>query len=334
MNSKVSIALRVLAILLAAGAITLFFLIKGEMDNAITKAKPLAAAAQTSEEPFEYKRLAKPKDLREAMEIVAPAYKEIEGRREQKRKDDATIAAQKNTIAERDRTIEGLNAEIDAKNAENAELTRAKADLESKVSTLESDLQTAETNLSAEKRETARLNERIANMKTLDEYNALLDEIAGLEKDKEAGQNRYFRLRRIAIARELGIDENEFPAGLYDSSLPEDIPQPEFEKPYTLTTVVSLDAERGLVAISGRFYTGGSYSGSEYRFPENEGYYRVYIPSSDPKKGDVDIGKIKLVSQRGSVALAHIMPGSKFAESVRNGSEIKVVPFVNNAAGQ
>ncbi len=333
MNSKVSIVLRVLAILLAAGAVTLFFLIKGEMDNAIVKAKPLAVAAQTSEDPFEYKNLAKPKDLREAMEIVAPAYKEIEGRREQKRKDDATISAQKSTIAERDQTITNLNAEIDSKNAENADLTRQKSELESKVSSLESELQTTKAELNSEKITTASLNQRIANMKTMEEYNELLDQISGLEKDKESGQNRYFKLRRMAITRELGIDENEFPAGLYDSSLPDDVPQPEFEKPYVMTSVISIDTERGLLAISGRFYTGSAYSGGEYRFPDSEGYYDVYIKSDSVPGEDMNIGRIKLVSQRGAVGLAHILSGATIPEKVRNGSELRLVPFVHKTPG-
>ncbi len=328
MNSKVSIVLRVLAILLAAGAVTLFFFVKGEMDNALLKARPLIQAAKTSEDPFEYKNLSNPVDLRAAMEIVSPAYKEIEGRREQKRKDDATISSLKRSLEERDMKIASLNSEIDEKNAENAELSREKSDLESKVAGLESDLQTAEANLRSEKVTTAALNERIANMKTLEEYNARLDEIANLEKEKEGGQNRYFKLRRLAIANEVGFDENEFPAGLYDSALPSDIPTPKFEAPYILTSVISVDKERGILVVSGAFLPQKARRGQELRYADSEGFYEVYVESKDSLRGDAqNIGSIKLVAQKGATTIAHVLPGNSLVDSVKPGTPLKIVPL-------
>lgn len=311
MNNKVSIILRALAIVLSAGAIALFFLIKGEMDNAVAKAKPLAQVARTSGEPFEYQKLAKPIDLRAAMEIVAPACKEIEGRREQKLKDDATISAQKNTIAQRDATIDGLKKEIDDKVAENAELTRVRGELEDNVAALETKLASAEATLRAEKENTARLNERIANMKTLDEYNARLDEIADLQKKMENGQNRYTKFRHFAKAKGLTFTDEEYPSALYITSMPTG-PVVKFASPYIPTTVYSIDNRRGLVVLS---------VGTTEAYVIQGGYYDVEF-------NGMKIGQIQISEATPASVIARILPKSDMS-AVVNGARVNLIPFIN-----
>lgn len=311
MNNKVSIILRALAIVLSAGAIALFFLIKGEMDNAVAKAKPLAQVAKTSGEPFDYQKLSKPIDLKAAMEIVAPACKEIEGRREQKLKDDATIAAQKNTIAVRDATIEGLKSEIDAKVAENAELTRARNELQDNVADLETKLAASEATLRSEKENTARLNERIANMKTLDEYNALLDEIADLQKKMEKGQNRYTKFRHLARAKGMTFDDEEYPSALYVTNALTG-PVVKFASPYVQTTVSSIDVRRGLIVLS---------VGTAESYIMQGGYY-------DVEYNGIKVGQIQISEASPANAIARILPKSEMG-AVPNGAAVNLIPFVN-----
>lgn len=311
MNNKVSIILRALAIVLSAGAIALFFLIKGEMDNAVAKAKPLAQVAKTSGEPFDYQKLSKPIDLKAAMEIVAPACNEIEKRREQKLKDDATISAQKNTIASRDATIDGLKSEIDAKDAENAKLTRSCSDLEDKVSDLENKLTVADANLRTEKENTARLNERIANMKTLDEYNALLDKIAELEKKMENGQNRYTKFRHLARAKGMTFDDEEYPSALYVANVLSG-PVVKFASPYVQTTVSSIDTRRGLVVLT---------VGTSESYIMQGGYYDVVY-------NGVKVGQIQISEASPANAIARILPKSDMS-AVANGSAVSLIPFIN-----
>lgn len=311
MNNKVSIILRALAIVLSAGAIALFFLIKGEMDNAVAKAKPLAQVAKTSGDPFEYQKLSKPIDLRAAMEIVAPACREIEGRREQKLKDDATIASQKNTIAARDATIEGLKSEIDAKVAENAELTRSRDELEGKVADLETKLAATEATLRSEKENTARLNERIANMKTLDEYNARLDEISDLQKKMENGQNRYTKFRHFAKAKGLTFTDEEYPSALYITSMPSG-PVIKFASPYIPTTVYSIDTRRGLIVLS---------VGTTESYIMQGGYYDVEL-------NGMKIGQIQIAEASPASVIARILPKSDMA-AVTSGATVNLIPFVN-----
>lgn len=311
MNNKVSIILRALAIVLSAGAIALFFLIKGEMDNAVAKAKPLAAVAKTSGDPYNYQDRAKPKDLRAAMEIVAPACNEIEKRREQKLKDDATMAAQKNTIAQRDATIADLNGQLDARDAEIAELTRTGKDLEDKLNAVESKLAAAEATLRAEKENTARLNERIANMKTLDEYNARLDEIADLQKKMENGQNRYTKFRHFAKAKGLTFTDEEYPSALYITSMPTG-PVVKFASPYIPTTVYSIDARRGLVVLS---------VGTTESYIMQGGYYDVEF-------NGIKVGQIQIAEASPASVIARILPKSDMS-AVANGATVNLIPFVN-----
>lgn len=311
MNNKVSIILRALAIVLSAGAIALFFLIRGEMENAVAKAKPLTQVAKTSGEPFDYQKLAKPVDLRAAMEIVAPACNEIERRREQKLADDATIAAQKNTIAQRDATIGELNTTIDNKSAEIAELTRTGEELEGKVAALESKLAASEATLRAEKENTARLNERIANMKTLDEYNARLDEIADLKKKMENGQNRYTKFRHFAKAKGLTFTDEEYPSALYITSMPTG-PVVKFASPYIPTSVYSIDTRRGLIVLS---------VGTTESYIMQGGYYDVEF-------NGIKVGQIQIAEASPASVIARILPKSDMS-AITNGATVNLIPFIN-----
>lgn len=311
MNNKVSIILRALAIVLSAGAIALFFLIRGEMENALTKAKPLAQVAKTSEEPYDYKKLSKPVDLKAAMEIVSPACNEIQKRREQKLADDATIEAQKNTIAQRDQTIEGLQSEIDAKIAENAELTRSREELEGKVASLETKVASTEASLRAEKENTARLNQRIANMKTLEEYNARLDEIADMQKKMEAGQNRYTKFRHFVRAKGVAFTDEEYPSALYITARLTG-PVVKFAEPYIPTTVYSIDTRRGLLVLA---------VGTTETYIALGGYYNVEV-------GGVKIGQVQISEATPASVIARILPNSDMGV-LTTGSQIKLVPFVN-----
>lgn len=311
MNNKVSIILRALAIVLSAGAIALFFLVKGEMDNAVQKAKPLAQVAKTSGEPYDYKKLSKPIDLKAAMEIVAPACNEIERRREQKLADDATIAAQKATIATRDQTIEGLNADIDAKNSEIAELTRSRDEFEAKVASLETKVSSAEASLRAEKENTARLNQRIANMKTMEEYNARLDEIADLQKKMEAGQNRYTKFRHFVKAKGVTFADEEYPSALYITTALTG-PVINFAEPYIPTTVYSIDARRGLLVLS---------VGTTEAYITEGGYYNIELDG-------VKIGQVQISNANPASVIARVLPNSDVS-ALKNGSNIKLIPFIN-----
>lgn len=310
MNNKVSIILRALAIVLSAAAVALFFLVRGEMQNAVEKTKPLVQVAKTSEEPFDYKNLSKPVDLKAAMEIVSPACKEIEKRREQKRADDATIAGQKATIAARDATIDGLNADIDAKNTEIAELTRARDELEGKKSQLESQLASAEATLRAEKENTARLNQRIANMKTMEEYNARLDEIADLQKKMENGQNRYTKFRHFAKAKGVSFSEEEYPSALYVATGLTG-PVIEFAEPYVATTVYSIDARRGLMVLS---------VGTSESYIAVGRYYNVEV-------NGVNVGQIQIADAQPSNVIARILPKSDMS-AISAGTNVRLIPFV------
>lgn len=311
MNNKVSIILRALAVVLSAGAIALFFLIRGEMENAVAKAKPLTQVAKTSGDPFDYQKLSKPADLRAAMEIVGPACNEIEKRREQKLADDATIASQKNTIAARDATIQELNTDIDNKAAEIADLVRTGDELKGKLATLESKLAAAEATLRSEKENTARLNERIANMKTLDEYNARLDEISDLKKKMENGQNRYTKFRHFAKAKGLTFTDEEYPSALYITSMPTG-PVVKFASPYIPTTIYSIDMRRGLIVLS---------VGTTESYIMQGGYYDVQF-------NGIKVGQIQIAEASPASVIARILPKSDMS-AVTNGATVNLVPFVN-----
>lgn len=309
MNSKISLILRILAIVLAGGAVGLWFLIKGEIDNANLKLKPLQSIAATSEEPQKYTDKAKPVDLKGALEIVAPVVKEVNYRREKNREDDATMARQVKTIADRDRTIAQLQADIEDKDKEIAQLSRDKSDLESRLAEAEAKASSLESEVKQGKAEVAALAERIAGMKTMEEFNEKLEEIAGLEKQMESGDRRYTRLRNYARSKGVALDNNDFPSALYAKAGYSAI-EVKFEEKYIVAKVQTIDTVRGLMTINVGTLERNIFSNGQYDV--------VYCGKS--------VGQIQITQCDQTKSLACILHGSKL-EAVPAGAEIKLVPF-------
>ncbi|MCR5183814.1 MAG: hypothetical protein K6B46_03840 [Opitutales bacterium] len=310
MNSKISLILRILAIVLAGAAVGLWFLIKGEIDNANLKLQPLKQLALTSEEPEKYTEKGKPVDLKGALEIVAPVYKEVNYRREKNRNDDDTIAKLTKTIEERDRTIAEQSATIDDKDKELADLTREKGELENKVAEAEAQVSTLEGQVRQSKAEIATLTERIASMKTMDEYNEKLDEIADLESQMQSGERRYARLRNYARSKGVAIDNNEYPSALYAKAGYSQIEVP-FENKYVTASVQMIDLARGLLQINV-----GVLEKSIFK----NGQYEVVVNGKT-------IGQIEIVQCYQTTSLTHILRGSDF-KTLKEGDIVKLIPFV------
>ena len=309
MNNKVSIALRVIAVLLAAGAVALFFLVRGEIQNAGDKAKPLVTAAATSQAPFDYTNKAKPKDLRGKMEIVSSAWDEIQGRRKQKEADDNEIARQKTVIADREQTIASLQTDLEAKTTEAAQLMRERDDLSSKASGLEAKVSSLETFLANEKANTARLNEKIANMKTMEEYQAKLAEIDSYEKQQAKAQARYTGLRNLSRSKGLVIPE-KFPVNLYGDAYT-GAAVVEFEKAYIYTTIESVDTRKGLAVLNAGTSEKGLTEGAEY----------------EVEIAGINVGRVLVASANSAYVSVQILAKSDVA-AFEAGSEIKLIPFI------
>ncbi len=309
MNNKISLILRILAIVLAGAAVGLWFVVKGEIDNANTKLAPLKNLAATSEEPQEYRNKAKPADLKAALEIVAPVYKEVNYRRDKNREDDVTMAKQKKTVEERDRTIAQLNATIDDKDKENAELTREKGELESKVSEAEAKASSLESQLRQAKAEIATLTERIGTMKTMDEYNEKLDEIANLEAQMQSGERRYTRMRNYARSKGVVLNSNDYPSALYAKAGYSAI-EVQFEPKYIMVSVQTIDTVRGLMTINVGTLEDNIFKNGQYEVTRN----------------GKAIGQIQITECQATQSHAYILCGSNFND-VKEGDELKLVPF-------
>ena len=146
MNKKVSLVLRIVAVLAAAGAIALFFMIRGEMENAFVKTKPLDQVRNVNTTT-----------LRDRVERTNAVAEEVFDLRDTKERNEKTIASQKNTIAQKNDEIDGLKADLDTKTEEANQLTRDKEALSAEVSDLNGKVSDLESQLRSEKERVAQL---------------------------------------------------------------------------------------------------------------------------------------------------------------------------------
>lgn len=235
MNKKVSLVLRIVAILVAAAGIALFFMIKGEMENAFLKTKPLDQV-----------RGVNTATLRERVEKTDTVRDEVFDLRDTKEKNEKTIQSQKNTIAAKNEEIDGLKADLDTKTEEANQLARDKEALTSEVSDLNSKISGLESDLKAEKENVARLTEEKSNMYTREEYDQRLAEIEELQKQKNSAGQRWARFRTWVIQRGESVP-SEFPVDLYAEA--KGGVNIVFDPEYVLTKIVAVDNSRGQIVI-------------------------------------------------------------------------------------
>lgn len=235
MNKKVSLVLRIVAILVAAAGIALFFMIKGEMENAFLKTKPLDQV-----------RGVNTATLRERVEKTDTVRDEVFDLRDTKEKNEKTIQSQKNTIAAKNEEIDGLKADLDTKTEEANQLARDKEALTSEVSDLNSKISGLESDLKAEKENVARLTEEKSNMYTREEYDQRLAEIEELQKQKNSAGQRWARFRTWVIQRGESVP-SEFPVDLYAEA--KGGVNIVFNPEYVLTKIVAVDNSRGQIVI-------------------------------------------------------------------------------------
>lgn len=297
MNKKVSLVLRIVAILAAAAGIALFFMIKGEMENAFLKTKPIDEV-----------RNVKTLTLKDRVEGAAKVRDEVFSLRETKEKNEKEIAAQKNTIAARDAEIEGLKADLDAKVEEANQLTREKDALTSEVSDLNGKVSDLESQLRSEKERVAQLTEEKSNMYSKEEYDQKLAEIEELQKTKVAAGQRYARFRTWVVQRGESVP-SEFPVDLYAEAKGGVVV--EFEPEYVLTKVVALDHVRGQLVVG---------VGAEER---------AIVPGEQVVL-EVDgarVAEARITDVRTSKAMLALVPGAKIS-SLAEGTYVKVIPVI------
>lgn len=297
MNKKVSLVLRIVAILAAAAGIALFFMIKGEMENAFVKTKPIDEV-----------RNVKTLTLKDRVEGSAKVRDEVFELRATKEKNEKQIASQKNTIAARDAEIEGLKADLDAKTEEANQLTRDKEQLQGQVSDLNGKVGDLESQLRSEKENVARLTEEKSNMYSKEEYDARLAEIEELQKTKISAGQRYARFRHWVQSRNEAIPP-EFPVDLYKEA--EGQTYVEFEKPYVLTKVVALDHARGQIVIG---------VGAETPEIVPDAHVTLEV---DGKQ----VAEARITDVRTSKATLGLFPGAKIP-MLAEGTYVKVIPSV------
>ena len=152
MNKKVSLVLRIVAILAAGAAIGLYFMVKGQMENAFLKTQPLDTVLGVKTQTLD-KRVEKTK-------VVADEVFEL---RETKERNENQIASLKATINQKNDEIDGLKSDLDAKTEEANQLTRDKEALTSEVSDLNGKVSDLEGQLRSEKERVAQLTEEKSN---------------------------------------------------------------------------------------------------------------------------------------------------------------------------
>ncbi|HIV04586.1 MAG TPA: hypothetical protein IAC75_05510 [Candidatus Spyradosoma merdigallinarum] len=295
MNKKVSLVLRIVAVLAAAGAIALFFMIRGEMENAFVKTKPLDQVRNVNTTT-----------LRDRVERTNAVAEEVFDLRDTKERNEKTIASQKNTIAQKNDEIDGLKADLDTKTEEANQLTRDKEALSAEVSDLNGKVSDLESQLRSEKERVAQLTEEKSNMYSKEEYDQKLAEIEELQKTKVSAGQRYARFRNWVIQRGEAVP-SEFPVDLYAKA--EGGVVVEFEPEYVLSRVVLLDHARGQLVVG---------VGSENP---------LIVPGSQVVL-EVDgerVAEARITESRTSKSTLALVPGAQIGK-LADGTYVKVIP--------
>lgn len=297
MNKKVSLVLRIVAILAAGAAVALFFQIKGEMENAFVKTKPIDTVLGV-----------KTDTLKARVEKTNKVADEVFELRETKDRNEKTIASQKNTIAAKNDEIEGLKSDLDTKTEEANQLTRDKEQLSSEVGDLKGKVSDLEGLLRSEKERVAQLTEEKSNMYSKEEYDQKLAEIEELQKTKMAAGNRYARFRTWVLQRGESVP-TEFPVDLYAEAKGGVVV--EFEPEYVLSKVVLLDHARGQVVVG---------VGSE----------NTLIHPGAQVVLEVDgerVGEARITETRTGKSTLALVPGVQIAK-LAEGTYVKVIPTI------
>lgn len=297
MNKKVSVALRIVAVLAAAAGIALFFMIKGEMENAFLKTKPIDDV-----------RGVKTLTLRDRVEGSAAVKSEVLELRDTKEKNEKLIASQKNTIATKNSEIDDLKSDLDAKTEEANQLVREKDSLTSQVGELNGKVSDLESQLRSEKERVAQLTEEKSNMYSKEEYDQKLTEIEELQKQKTSAGQRYARFRSWVVGKGEAVPA-EFPVDLYSEA--KGGVTIEFDAEYVLTKVVQLDASRGQLVI-------------------NVGSENPTIRQGSHVVLEVDgerVAEARITDVRTSKATLGLVPGAQI-KRLEDGTYVKIVPAV------
>jgi|GEM_PF-1174818 len=297
MNKKVSLVLRIVAILAAGAAIGLYFMVKGQMENAFLKTQPLDTVLGVKTQTLD-KRVEKTK-------VVADEVFEL---RETKERNENQIASLKATINQKNDEIDGLKSDLDAKTEEANQLTRDKEALTSEVSDLNGKVSDLEGQLRSEKERVAQLTEEKSNMYSKEEYDQKLAEIEELQKTKVAAGQRYARFRTWVLQRGESVP-TEFPVDLYAEAKGGVVV--EFEAPYVLTTVVALDHVRGQIVIG---------VGDENPAILNG------IPVVLEVNGE-RVGEARVTDPRPSRTTLGLLPGAQI-QKLAEGTYVKMIPTV------
>lgn len=297
MNKKVSLVLRIVAILVAAAGIALFFMIKGEMENAFLKTKPLDQV-----------RGVNTATLRERVEKTDTVRDEVFDLRDTKEKNEKTIQSQKNTIAAKNEEIDGLKADLDTKTEEANQLARDKEALTSEVSDLNSKISGLESDLKAEKENVARLTEEKSNMYTREEYDQRLAEIEELQKQKNSAGQRWARFRTWVIQRGESVP-SEFPVDLYAEA--KGGVNIVFDPEYVLTKIVAVDNSRGQIVIG---------VGDENETISLGDNVVLYVNGEK-------VGEARVSDARVSRSVLALVPGVQL-NKLTEGAYVKIVPVI------
>lgn len=298
MNKKVSLVLRIVAVLAAGAAIALFFQVKGEMENALNKTKPIDTVLGV-----------KTATLRDRVEKTNKVADEVFDLRDTKERNEKTIATQKNTIAAKNDEIEGLKADLDTKTEEANQLTRDKEQLSSEVSDLNSKVSDLEGQLRSEKERVAQLTEEKSTMYSKEEYDQKLAEIEELQKTKISAGHRYSRFRTWVVQRGESVP-SEFPVDLYSEAKGGVVI--EFEPDYVLSKVVLLDHVRGQIVVG-------------------VGDENSLIRAGEQVVLEVDgerVGEARIMETRTGKSTLALVPGVQIAR-LAEGTYVKVVPVLS-----
>lgn len=302
MSKKVVVILSILALVLSAGAVGLWFTVKGKTELAAEKLKPLdefADKGKLAEHPFEA-RLGSP----------AKAAAEIS-------KDRADIAEKTETIAARDSKISGLeknikdrDANIDELNTKVADTTRERDSFKEKVEGLTTKAAQAESKVKELEELAVAQNEKVEKEK-LELQRQIDADKAVMVAEGEKIRSFYAKLYNYAVGKGLQPPFGPTPwrenAGVKTDG-------PRFAGTSFLAEVVAVDSRQGFLVLS---------IGPESGIAKDQAF--------DAFVGGENLGRVTITSVlNASVTTAAAAPGAKIS-AITAGTSLRLAPIGSSA---
>ena len=281
MNKSVSLALRILGIVLAIAACVFAYLLNGKIDSAMKHTEWAVNDPEIQARKNYDGRMA---DLGKKVKELVEAKRSKIGEMEK------AVADLQADVADKKGKIEGLTANVSSLEAERSELTLKRDSLTAQLTEANSKNESLASELNGTKQSLAKEKEKVASLFTKEQIDAEIAKTAKAEEGRKDLALKYSQL--YSYAQTAGGNTPPFPRDPSTEGTPEGA-KVDFVPETIKTRIVLLNSADGLVC----------FSVGESNGIKAQSTFKVRL-------GDKEIGRVHIESVQNSISTAQILSGS------------------------